>query len=58
MSPGTFLQKMSFLIRTIPSVLEFLIKKGHQISRFRGSWTIPSVGTFTLPQRLLVFSYE
>ena len=27
--------------------------KGHRISRFRGSWTIPSVGTSTLPQRLL-----
>ena len=46
-------QKMSFLIRTIPSVLD-----SHQISRFRGSWTLsfltsPSVGTFTLPQRLM-----
>ncbi len=49
--PGKYLQKMSFLIRTIPSVLEFLTG-GHQISRLSGSWTIPSVGTFTLPQRL------
>ncbi|GFI37495.1 hypothetical protein IMSAGC015_01682 [Lachnospiraceae bacterium] len=28
-------------------------ERGHQISRLSGSWTIPSVGNFTLPQRLL-----
>jgi len=45
---------MSFLIRTVPSVLE-----SHQIGRGkrRGSWTIPSVGIFTLPQRPFSFNF-
>jgi len=43
---------MSFLIRTVPSVPEL-----HRIGLPEGgSWTLPSVGIFTLPQRPFSFT--